>query len=164
MFKLEFDGLSADIIKVLEKQGLPIRKSLSIEIPNFPEDITLVDDQELMVIASQYMENYNLLSTQVAIAYVAEKEAENDFDMAEAQALLSMTTGKATEKAGLLKAAVLAQPHMQDKLKAKSYTYAYRKLIETNKENLERYYLLVSRELTRRTSSGDRMKTNRYTP
>jgi hypothetical protein len=31
------------------------------------------------------------------------------------------------------------------------------------KEGLERYYYLVSREITRR-GHGDRMKTNRFTP
>lgn len=164
MFNVEADGISAEIIKVLEKQGLKIRKTLDIDSPDFPRDITLVEDQDLMVMASQYMENYNLLSTQVAIAFVAEKEAETSFDRAESRALLSLSTGKSTEKAGLLKAAALEQPGMQKLIDAKMYTYAYRKLIETTKDNVERYYNLVSRELTRRTSSERTMRNNRFTP
>ena len=164
MFNLEATGISEDIIAVLEKQGLSVRKTLDIDMPNFPDDITLVDDQELMVMASKYMENYNMMRTQTACAQVAELEAENAYDLAEARALLSTSTGKSTEKAGLLKAAVLTQPDIQEKLKAKNYTYAYRKLMETTQDNLERYYSLVSRELTRRTSSDrDRMKMNRFT-
>ena len=163
MFNLEADGVSADVIKILEKQGLKIRKTLDIDIPDFPRDITLVDDQDLMVMASEYMENYNLLSTQVAVAFVAEKEAENAFDRAESRALLSLSTGKSTEKAGLLKAAALEQPGMQKLIEAKMVTYAYRKLVETTKDNLERYYNLVSRELTRRTSAERNMRTNRFT-
>jgi len=164
MFKLEATGVSEEIIGVLEKQGLAVRKTLDLDMPDFPDDITLVDDQELMVMASKYMENYNMMRTQTACAQIAELEAENAYDLAEARALLSTSSGKSTEKAGLLKAAVLAQPDIQEKLKTKSYTYAYRKLMETTQDNMERYYGLVSRELTRRTSSDrDRMRNNRFT-
>ena len=77
---------------------------------------------------------------------------------------METSTGKATEKAGLLKAAVLLRPEIQEKLQVKSYVYAYRKLMETTQDNMERYYNLVSRELTRRTSSDrDRMRNNRFT-
>jgi len=163
MFKLEATGVSEEIIAVLERQGLLVRKTLNIEMPDFPEDITLVDDQDLMVMASKYMENYNMMRTQTACAQIAELEAENDYDLTEARALLATSTGKTTEKAGLLKAAVLAQTDIQDKLKAKNYTYAYRKLMETTQDNMERYYSLVSRELTRRTSGDrDRMRGSRY--
>lgn len=164
MFKLEATGVSKDIIKLLGEQGLNIRQVLDLDMPEFPEDITLVDDQELMVMASKYMENYNMMRTQTACAQVAELEAENDYDRAEAYALMETSTGKATEKAGLLKAAVLLRPEIQDKLQVKSYVYAYRKLMETTQDNMERYYNLVSRELTRRTSSDrDRMRNNRFT-
>lgn len=106
-----------------------------------------------------------MMRTQTACAQIAELEAENAYDLAEARALLATSTGKSTEKAGLLKAAVLATPDIQEKLKAKNYTYAYRKLMETTQDNMERYYGLVSRELTRRTSSDrDRMRMNRFTP
>jgi len=164
MFKLETTGISKDIIKLLGEQGLNIRQVLDLDMPEFPEDITLVDDQELMVMASKYMENYNMMRTQTACAQVAELEAENEYDRAEAYALMETSTGKATEKAGLLKAAVLLRPEIQEKLQIKSYVYAYRKLMETTQDNMERYYNLVSRELTRRTSSDrDRMRNNRFT-
>lgn len=162
MMKLETSGISEEIIKVLERQGLPIRQTLDMAIPPFPEDVTLVDDTDLMVLASQYMENYNMVRTQVSCAQIAELEAENDYDFTEAMALLNTSTGKTTEKAGLLKAAVLVRDDIQAKLKIKNYAYAYRKLLETTQDNLERYYNLASRELTRRTST-DRMKNNRFT-
>jgi hypothetical protein len=164
MFKLEVTGISEEIILMLERQGLLVKKFLDIELPDFPTDITLVDDQDLMVMASKYMENYNMMRTQTACAQVAELEAENDYDLAEAKALISTSTGKSTEKAGLLKAAVLTQSDIQEKLKVKKYTYAYRKLMETTQDNMERYYSLLSRELTRRTSSDrDRMRNNKFT-
>lgn len=162
MLNLVTTGISEEIIKVLERQGLPIRQTLDMAIPNFPEDVTLMDDQDLMVLASKYMENYNMVRTQVSCAQIAELEAENDYDFTEAMALLNTSTGKTTEKAGLLKAAVLVREDIQAKLKIKNYAYAYRKLLETTQDNLERYYNLASRELTRRTST-DRMRNNKFT-
>jgi len=162
MLNLVTTGISEEIIKVLERQGLPIRQTLDMAIPNFPDDVTLMDDQDLMVLASKYMENYNMVRTQVSCAQIAELEAENDYDFTEAMALLNTSTGKTTEKAGLLKAAVLVREDIQAKLKIKNYAYAYRKLLETTQDNLERYYNLASRELTRRTSA-DRMRNNKFT-
>jgi hypothetical protein len=161
MIKLVTNGISDDIIDILERQGLPMRQTLDMTVPNFPDDVTLLDDQDLMVLASKYMENYNMVRSQVSCAQVAELEAENDYDFCEAQALLRLSSGKSTEKAGLLKASVLVQEDIQQKLKVKNYAYAYRKLLETTQDNLERYYNLASRELTRRTST-DRMRNNKF--
>jgi len=163
MFELVATGISEEIIAVLKRQGLDVRRKLDLDIPPFPDDITLVDDPELMEIASKYMENYNMVSTQVTCAQIAETEADNAYDYLEATMLIGKSTGKSTEKAGLLKAQVLIDPEIQAKKDVKMSAYAYRKMLETILNNLERYYNLASRELTRRTS-GQNMKTNRYTP
>jgi len=63
----------------------------------------------------------------------------------------------------MLKAAVATDEYIMVLDKAKNYAHAYRKLLETALENLERYYSLTSRELTRRTSSS-RMMGNRFVP
>ena len=153
MISIVATGVSAEMLDVLEAQGLPVRRQLNISVPDFPRDITVVDDQELMVLASLYMENYNFIRTQVACAALAELEAENAFTSAENKALLANSTGKSTEKATLLKATISALPEIQDLAQAKLVSHAYRKLLETTQENLERYYQLTSRELTRRTSA-----------
>jgi hypothetical protein len=153
MISIVATGISADVMGILEKQGFPVRRQLDIEIPEFPKDITLVDDQDLMVLASQYMENYNFIRTQVACAALAELEAENAYTTAENASLLTHSTGKSTEKATLLKATVLALPEIKELAENKLAAYAYRKLLETLQENVERYYQLTSRELTRRTSA-----------
>jgi hypothetical protein len=153
MIKIIATGISDEVMKVLEAQGLPVRRSLDIDSPPFPKDITVVDDQELMVLATKYMENYSFLRTQVACAALAELEAENAYSTAEAKAFLSKTNGKSTEKATMLKAAVSVDPEIVELSTAKIYAYAYRKMLETTMDNLERYYSLTSRELTRRTSA-----------
>jgi hypothetical protein len=153
MINIVATGVSDEVMKILEAQGMPVRRSLDIDAPMFPKDITVVDDQELMVLATKYMENYSFIRTQVACAALAELEAENAYSSAEAKAFLSKTNGKTTEKATMLKAAVITDPEIEELAKIKMYAYAYRKMLETTMDNLERYYSLTSRELTRRTSA-----------
>jgi hypothetical protein len=153
MINIVATGVSDEVMKILEAQGMPVRRSLDIDAPMFPRDITVVDDQELMVLATKYMENYSFMRTQVACAALAELEAENAYSSAEAKAFLSKTNGKTTEKATMLKAAVITDPEIEELAKVKMYAYAYRKMLETTMDNLERYYSLTSRELTRRTSA-----------
>ena len=153
MINLVTTGVSEEVIKVLEAQGLPVKRNLDIEVPAFPRDITMVDDQELMVLMTNYMENYSFIRTQVAAAALSETEAENEYSMAEAKALLTHTSGKSTEKATMLKSTVMSLDEIQELSRKKLYAHAYRKMLETTMDNLERYYSLTSRELTRRTSS-----------
>ena len=153
MISIVATGVSDEVMKILEAQGMPVRRSLDIDAPMFPKDITVVDDQELMVLATKYMENYSFIRTQVACAALAEMEAESAYSTAEAKAFLSKTNGKTTEKATMLKAAVITDPEIEELAKVKMYAYAYRKMLETTMDNLERYYSLTSRELTRRTSA-----------
>jgi hypothetical protein len=154
MTELVAQGVGKSVLSILESQGLPLRKNLDIDVPKFPVDITAVDDQELMILATKYMENYNFIRTQVALAALAEMEAENIYTTAEAKALLSKSNGKSTEKATMLKSAVITDPEIESLNLAKMHTYAYRKMLETMQDNLERYYNLTSRELTRRTSAN----------
>lgn len=161
MSELIATGAAEQMLYVLEGQGIPIRKSLKLDIPSFPTDITVVDDQELMVLAAKYMENYNFVSTQVACAAIAELEAENRYEYEHSKRMIEKTTGKTTEKSIMLKANVAVDADIVNLVNNKTYAYAYRKMLETMQENLERYYYLVSRELTRRTH-GDKMKNNRF--
>ena len=153
MINIIASGISEELLRVLEGQGLPVTRSLDLDVPPFPRDITLIDDQQLMILSSKYMENFNFLRTQVSCAALAEAEAEAEYEVAVSKALLTNTTGKSTEKANMLKASVIIQPEIVELSQKKMYTYAYRKLLETSMDNLERQYQLTSRELTRRTSS-----------
>ena len=163
MINIVATGVSDEVMKILEAQGMPVRRSLDIDAPMFPRDITVVDDQELMVLATKYMENYSFIRTQVACAALAELEAENAYEMSHARGLMLKTTGKTTEKSIMLKAAVLSDPDTIKLIQDKTHAYAYRKMLETMQDSLERYYYLVSRELTRRTH-GEKMRFNKYTP
>ena len=151
--KLHAVGIGDAMINILESQGLPVRRELDIDLPPFPSDITAVDDQQLMDIYNRYMQNYNFMVTQVACAELAVTEASNAYDMAEAKAMLSKTTGKSTEKSVMLKALVMTDPEIVDLSTNLLSAQAYHKLLKTTSDNLERYFQLASRELTRRKST-----------
>lgn len=152
MINIEATGISESVIKTLENQGVPIRRKLDLDLPSLPDDITAVDDQELMRLANVYMQFYSFMLTQVTAAELAVLEIDNEYDMAEATAMLTMTTGKTTEKSIMLRAQVLTDPNMQTLSRAKLQAQAYHKMLKTTLDNLERSYQLTSRELTRRTS------------
>jgi len=151
MVSIVATGVSAELLDVLESQGLPVKRTLDVDIMPFPADITAVNDQELMEMARSYMENYNFLLTQVACAELAVTESENSYDTEAAKMLVRMS-GDPKAKATTIKAVIMTDPAMSkrsdDLMKAK----AYFKLLKTMMDNLERYYQLTSRELTRRTS------------
>jgi hypothetical protein len=145
-------GISDSVLKVLEAQGLPVRRSLDIDVPAFPTDVTAVDDKVLMELARSYMENYNFLITQVACAELAVTEAESMYDQEEAKLLL-IKSADPKLKATAIKAMILTDPDMHSMSMGLLQAKAYHKLLKTMQDNLERYYQLTSRELTRRTSS-----------
>jgi hypothetical protein len=151
MISIVTTGISEDIIGVLEAQGLPVRRNLNLDIIPFPNDITSVDDQELMELARCYMENYNFMLTQVACAELAVTEADNLYDTTEAEMLLSKSSDPKV-KATTVKAMIITDPIMKDLANNLLRAQAYHKLLKTTMDNLERYYQLTSRELTRRTS------------
>jgi hypothetical protein len=152
MISIIAEGVSLEIMDVLEQQGLKVRRSLDIDIPDFPEDITLVDDSELMDMASKYMENYNFLLTQVACAELAITEQEEQLDFKTAEMLITLSESGSKMTATLIKAHITTDTlikSMSDRmLKAK----AYHKLLKAMLDNAERSYQLTSRELTRRTA------------
>jgi hypothetical protein len=152
VIELLASGVTASVLDVLEAQGLNVRRKLDIDVPPFPIDITAVDDQELMRLARCYMENYNFLITQVACAELAVTESENAYDKAEANLLITGSSDPKM-KATAVKASILVDKDMQDMSGALMKAKAYHKLLKTMQDNLERYYQLTSRELTRRTSS-----------
>ena len=153
MINIVAEGVSAEIMDVLEAQGLQVRRSLEVEIPQLPEDITMVDDSDLMDMATKYMGNYNFLLTQVACAELAVTEQEDNLDFANAEMLINLTETQPKMSATLMKAHILTNENIKtmsdNLLKAK----AYHKLLKTMLDNAERSYQLTSRELTRRTAA-----------
>jgi hypothetical protein len=152
MVDLVTEGVTTDMLDVLSKQGLPINRSLDIELPQFPKDVTALDDQELMDFSTKYMANYNFILTQVTCAELAVTELEERIKFLEARLLIENTESGPKMTATLIKAYIATDPEITSLATLLMNAKAYHKLLKTMQDNVERYYQLTSRELTRRTS------------
>jgi hypothetical protein len=137
----------------LEKQGFVIQKSIDIEIPQLPADITAVDDEALMELFTRLTAYLDFVSTQVSVSQIAERNAEKLLDNEIATSISNQPKGLAS----VIKANALADQNVMDLSYDHGVKYNYKKLIETMATNIERDMNLVSRELTRRTAGGSTM-------
>jgi hypothetical protein len=147
------------VLEVLKHQGLQVRTSMKMETPELPVDITELGDEDLMLLFSKLTAYNNFLATQFACAMIDERDAERSLDYEEGVAFLQSHASKSL--ASLVKAHVATNPKVVELKEVHSARYNYRKLLEVMVNNVERDTALVSRELTRRTSSlrnrSDRM-------
>lgn len=154
MSRLELNaGYGEEIIDQLAKQGLVIQKHVELDMPTLPPDISAIGDEDLMSLFSKLSAFSNFLEAQLACAQIDERRAEKELETTENLALLDANTSKtAKDTVTLLKAKVASDPQIKKLTEAYEAKYAYRKLIEVMCDNTGRDTVLVSRELTRRTS------------
>jgi hypothetical protein len=145
-------------VDMLLSQGLSYHPKPSIEIPILPSDLTALDDENLMILYSQLTAWSDFVSTQVSCAQVDERAAEKRLSHAEALMMASETGGKVT----FARAQIAADPKILAMKETVEEAHAYRKIVESIGANIERDAALVSRELTRRTTSSKRSNPNRW--
>lgn len=139
----------------LLEQGLNLPEKPEEEsIPFIPVDISTVEDGDLMSLFAELTAWCDYANTQLALAKVAEREAEKLQSRTEAKYMAAQGIGKG-ERVTAVKAQVAAMPEVIRAAQAVDTAYAYRSLTESIYENLERDIALVSRELTRRTANGN---------
>jgi hypothetical protein len=148
---------SGEVAQALEDQGLdlPVRPR-GEGIPQMPSDITAISDEALMNLWSELTAWQEYISAQVGCARIDERAAERSMERAQAATMVHGWTGKATERVAIAKAKFLSDPESQDVLDEHERAHAYRTLVETLAANVERNSVLISRELTRRTSDTNR--------
>jgi hypothetical protein len=157
MSELITDELSSYILDQLETQGIAVEKEARVDRPNMPEDITQLQDEDLMVLYTQFIAYSDFLNTQLACAIIDEKDIERQISISEAENMISQGANtKLTVTA--MKASMEVNPEVRDIKIRHIQKYAYRKLLETIANNTERHSAVCSRELTRRTA-GDNFKT-----
>lgn len=135
-------------------QSLPIPSRPVTEMPKLPHDPTSLGDKELMMLYSEFTAWSDYLSVQVACAATDEKTAQSALDVLEAKALFDKTSSgnKITEA----RSAVKFEDEVIQQKAIVAELEAYRKLTEALYNSLERDAQLLSRELTRRSSSTRR--------
>lgn len=147
-------SVSRKVLDSLNELGFTLSPKPQYEIPLLPRDITELDDEGLMDLFVQFTQWNDHLSGARAIAVINEREAERSLSTKEASAMLANWKGGSSERVAVVKAMIAADPEVNELQHDLDTKYAFRKLIETRAENVERDSQVVSRELTRRTSDG----------
>lgn len=151
--------LSQYVLNELSDQGLAVNPNLDVPKPELPLDITGIDDEDLMILYTQFVIFSDFVNTQLSCAVIDEKELERQLSALESAKMMdyNASAGPKTSVTAV-KALVEADDDIR-KLKIQHIQkYAYRKMLETMANNSERDSAVCSRELTRRTA-GDNFKT-----
>lgn len=149
-------GHSEEYIDQLAKQGLVIEKSVNIDLPQLPPDISALSDGELMALFSKLTAFTNFLTTQLSCAEIDERRAEKALNAIEDEALIREHTSKSSkDTVTFLKTKISSDPNIIKFREIYEAKYAYRKLIDSMADNASRDAALVSRELTRRTAGAN---------
>lgn len=157
---LIYGPTSGGALKLLSTQGLATAEKPAYDIPNLPQDLTEIGDEDLMVLYSKLTAYADFIAVQVSCAQVDERALEKGLSSMEAIKMLR-SEGKNENRVTFARAQVAIDPEVVDTKVKLEDTHAYRKLIETMMMNVERDSALVSRELTRRTSNVAR-RSNRW--
>jgi hypothetical protein len=155
--KLKVPAHASEALEELQSQGLVITREVDLDTPKLPEDITELDDEDLMRLFTKLIAYIDFLSTQAALAQIDERESERCLNQVEAEVTANLPVAKG-DKVSVIKAQAAADPSVVEAAELYSSAYSYRKIIESMLDNYERDAMLVSRELTRRTA-GDTYKS-----
>jgi hypothetical protein len=118
------------------------------EIPDLPRDITIISDDRLMQLFSEYVGWQNYAATEFAMAEVTEERAEADAKRINAMTLVGMNPEKG--KITVAQAGRLLSPEVERAEQDRLNAYAARKMTQVVLQNCERCAALISRELSRR--------------
>lgn len=156
---------SADASDNVRMQGLSLPDIPREEVPSLPRDITSLSDEDLMELFVALTAWNDYTAVQVVFAQVDERDSQRALDMAEARATAANWTGGKEDRVAITKAKVASDPDSAAARERLDYRHAYRKLVEAIAANLERDAAIVSRELTRRTSSSPiTRRSSRWSP
>ena len=133
------------------------------QIPDVPRDITIISDDRLMQLFSEFVQWQNFAATEFAVAEVEEERAEANVRRLTAEGFVLNYGNKA--KVTETRAAIDSSPQMMDAKDRVLDAYAKRKMTGVMKENCERTAALLSRELSRRIGGADAQRRQmRWTP
>lgn len=132
------------------------------EIPDLPRDITLVNDERLMQLFTEYVSWQNYAATEFAQAEVTEERAQAHVRFLEAT---TMAMADVKAKVTVVRAQMADDPRIERARQEQLVAYASRKMTQVIMENCERCAALVSRELSRRIGAGGVERRNlRWNP
>ena len=149
---LNLGPISDLAVKKMAEQNINMWPDQSDQ-PKMPQDISVLDSDELSGLFTQLTAWSNYVAGQLAAAQVDEHVLNKKKDSLEARLFLDKDNSKVKgERVTLIKAQVAADPKVEDLENQLTHAYAYRKMVEVVANNFERDVALVSREITRRTN------------
>jgi len=155
---------SAEALATFKNKGFYFPNKPAYEIPELPRDITDLGDEDLMELFVCLTSWSDYLSSQFAVAAIDEREASRYVTVLEAKAMIANWKGGSGDRVAIAKANIALDPAVNAANEDLEVKHAYRKLIETLVQNIDRDSALVSRELTRRTSDNSvKVRARRYT-
>lgn len=150
---LKHGSLAGSALDSLRKQGLFVPEKPEYDIPSLPVELTDLGDEALMELYSQLTAYADFISVQVSCAIIDERQVEKALSSKTDRMMLS-ASGSGEKRVTFARAEIAADEAVQALKQEVDVIYAYRKLIESLAGNIERDTFLVSRELTRRTSTA----------
>ena len=144
-------------VDTMEAQGFILWDRPELEVPHLPADLTSLGDEALMDLWSVLVAWSDYTNGQLSAAQVDERSAERRIKYLESQ-LMVLKGASSKSSVTLLKAEIAVDPKIQKLEDELDVLYAYRKMVESIAQNLERDSSLISRELTRRTSGNQQRK------
>jgi hypothetical protein len=135
------------------KTGLYLPDKPIGDIPALPTDITVLADEDLMILYTDFTVWADYAASQLSVAAAEEREYGRLHDLKKAREMAVTSSAKGSVTAAR---AAAEEGAAGDGYRA-SERYSYRKILESISGNLERDAALLSRELSRRL--GDKAPT-----
>lgn len=155
--------VSKSALTKIQEQGLDLPAKPDSLLPGLPDSITDMSDTDLMESYSEFVAWSDYVTSQAAAAAVDERAAQSHVESLEARAMLKEWTGKSGDRVTLQKARAASDPEIVEARQQFDEAYAYRKLVESIANSMERNAQMLSRELTRRTSFDRTPRRSRHT-
>jgi hypothetical protein len=148
-------------LSAIRSQGFEVDSEFTGALPQMPFDITDLDDLGVMRLWQEYNAYLSFILAQVTVAEMDEQSVKKKLDLIEAKYSATHTQPKMTVSA--IKALVMAEQEVIDADYEYFVAHNYRKVLAMLYSNVERDCNFISRELTRRTSSGFSSRAGKFT-
>ena len=132
------------------------------EIPEIPDDLTIIGDDMLMRLFSRYVAWQNYAATDLALAEIREAQSEANVKYTEA---MNMSSHSSRDKVTMVRAEMAIDPEVDKARSDALMAYAQRKMTQMVYGNCERCANLISREISRRIGrEPNERRSSRWSP
>jgi hypothetical protein len=148
--ELQMSDASKRAIDKLKGQGLTLNEGYTYDPPSLPEDVTSVDDDELMDMYAKYVAYLEFINLQMWCANTDKEEAEKDMTVMKARKKLSM------KASGVAVALIDAEIEVDLEYRASADAFQelsnYHGLMNIMSGKLSKDISFINREITRRVN------------